>query len=76
MCKFLYIFLVLFSLSAVAADKKPNILFILTDDQRFDNLSCYGNPLFKTPNIDKLADQGTRFTEMFVTTSICATSRS
>ena len=75
MCKFLYVFLILFSLSAFSADKKPNILFILTDDQRFDNLSCYGNPLFKTPNIDKLADQGTRFTEMFVTTSICATSR-
>ena len=56
-------------------DKKPNILFILTDDQRFDNLSCYGNEIFKTPVLDSLAEKGTRFENCFVTTSICAASR-
>jgi len=55
--------------------KKPNILFLLTDDQRFDLLGCAGHPILKTPNIDRLATQGVRFRNMFVTTSICAASR-
>ena len=75
MCRFLYLLLLAFTFTGMSQDKKPNIIFILTDDQRFDNLSCYGNKLFKTPNIDKLASQGTRFSNMFVTTSICAASR-
>ena len=74
MCKFICFVFGLFILAGSAAEK-PNILFILTDDQKFDNLSCYGNKLFQTPNIDRLASQGTRFTNMFVTTSICAASR-
>ena len=74
MCKLISIVFGLFVLAGSAAEK-PNILFILTDDQRFDNLSCYGNKIFQTPNIDRLASQGTRFTNMFVTTSICASSR-
>ena len=72
--KFLFTFIFLLIPVLSAADK-PNILFILTDDQRFDNLSCYGNEFIKTPEIDKLAAKGTRFTNMFVTTSICAASR-
>lgn len=75
MSKYLYLFIVFSSFALLADSAKPNIIFILTDDQRFDNLSCYGNPNIKTPNLDKLASQGTRFTEMFVTTSICAASR-
>jgi arylsulfatase A-like enzyme len=54
---------------------KPNILFILVDDQRNDVLSCAGHPIVKTPNVDKLAEKGIRFTNAFVTTSICAASR-
>ncbi len=62
--------------SPVQADtKKPNVLFILTDDQRFDLLGCAGHPILKTPNIDQLAQQGVRFRNMFVTTPICAASR-
>src|SRR6186997_899001 len=53
----------------------PNVLFILTDDQRFDLLGCAGHPILKTPNIDKLAGQGVRFRNMFVSTAICAASR-
>lgn len=55
--------------------QKPNIVFILSDDHRSDQLSCAGHPIVKTPNIDQLAAAGVRFTNMFVTTSICAASR-
>jgi arylsulfatase A-like enzyme len=58
-----------------AASKSPNIIFFLTDDQRADFLGCAGHPIVKTPNIDRLAAEGVRFENMFVTTSICAASR-
>jgi len=54
---------------------KPNILFILADDQRFDTLGCAGNPIIKTPNVDRLAREGVRFERSYVTTPICAASR-
>ena len=54
---------------------RPNILFILTDDQRWDALGCAGNPIIQTPNLDALARDGVRFRNMFVTTAICAASR-
>jgi arylsulfatase A-like enzyme len=54
---------------------RPNILFILTDDQRFDTLGCAGNPIIRTPNVDRLASEGIRFDRAFVTTPICAASR-
>ena len=54
---------------------KPNILFFLIDDQRNDLISCAGHPIVKTPTVDLLAKNGTRFTNAFVTTSICAASR-
>ncbi len=53
----------------------PNILFFLIDDIRNTSLGCYGHPIIQTPNIDELATEGTRFTNAFVTTSICAASR-
>lgn len=57
------------------ADVKPNILFFLIDDQRNDVMSCAGHPIVQTPTVDKLAENGIRFTNAFVTTSICAASR-
>lgn len=56
-------------------DKKPNIIFILTDDQRFDALGYAGNKLISTPEMDKLAKEGTLFRNAAVTTPICAASR-
>ncbi len=56
-------------------DFPPNILFILADDQRNDVLGCAGHPIVQTPTIDQLAEKGIRFTNAFVTTSICAASR-
>ena len=60
---------------AAASEDRPNIIFFLTDDQRFDHLACAGDPVVQTPHIDRLAAHGTRFTNAFVTTSICAASR-
>ena len=55
--------------------KPPNIIFLLTDDQRWDTMGCTGNPIIQTPNMDAMANDGVRFTNAFVTTSICASSR-
>lgn len=57
------------------ATLRPNIIFILTDDQRWDALSCMGNQQARTPNIDRLAKEGVLFKNHFVTTSICCVSR-
>jgi arylsulfatase A-like enzyme len=54
---------------------KPNIIFLMTDDQRCDNMGCYGRPEFNTPNIDKLADQGVIFDKAFYAVAICMPSR-
>ncbi len=54
---------------------RPNVLVILTDDQRWDALGCAGHPWFKTPNLDRLAAEGARFANAFVTTSLCSPSR-
>ncbi len=54
---------------------KMNVLFIMTDAQRQDHLGCYGNPILKTPNLDKLAAEGARFTNYFCTNPICMPNR-
>jgi len=54
---------------------KPNILILYADDWRHDTLGCAGNPVVKTPNLDRLADDGFRFTRACVTTAICGVSR-
>ncbi|HCO94975.1 MAG TPA: acetylglucosamine-6-sulfatase [Phycisphaerales bacterium] len=55
--------------------EQPNIVFILTDDQRFDAMGCVGHPWLKTPNMDRLAAEGVLFKNAFVTTSLCSPSR-
>ncbi|WP_326993016.1 sulfatase [Chitinophaga sp. 212800010-3] len=54
---------------------RPNIIFLLTDDQRWDAMGVAGNPVIKTPNMDKLASAGIYFRNAYVTTSICCVSR-
>lgn len=56
-------------------NKRPNMLFMQTDNQRWDTLGCAGNTIIHTPNINYLATQGTRFNNAFATTPICAASR-
>lgn len=60
---------------ALRAAERPNVIFFLSDDQRADFLGCAGHPILKTPNVDKLAANGVRFENAFVSTSICAASR-
>ena len=55
--------------------QRPNIVLLLTDDQRWDAMGCAGNPVIQTPNMDELAAEGMRFRNAFVTTSICPVSR-
>lgn len=61
--------------TARAADK-PNIIFILSDDIAMGDLGCYGQKLIQTPNLDKMAAEGTRFTQAYSGTTVCAPSRS
>src|SRR6478609_10700900 len=61
---------------APAADRsQPNVLFIISDDLTATALSCYGNTVCRTPNIDRLAAQGTRFTRAFCNGTYCGPSR-
>ncbi len=55
---------------------KPNIILFVADDHGTDALGCYGNPVIKTPNLDKLASEGTKFTNAYCTSASCAASRS
>lgn len=71
-------FLILYALSSCKQSEEnrpPNVVLILTDDQRWDALSIAGNPYLKTPNIDRLAKEGVYFKNHFCTTSLCSPSR-
>lgn len=59
----------------VVKNKKPNIIFILSDDHTNKAIGVYGNKLAKTPNIDRIANEGALFNNFFVTNSICGPSR-
>ena len=56
-------------------DQRPNFVFILTDDHRYDYLGCTGNELIQTPEIDRLAEEGVLFTNAHITSAICTPSR-
>lgn len=73
-------FLILGAISCGVGPEKqsagpPNILFIMSDDHGYQAISSYGEGLNHTPNIDRIADEGVRFTQSFVTNSICSPSR-
>jgi choline-sulfatase len=58
-----------------AADPKPNILFIMVDEMKWNVMSCEGHPFVKTPNLDRLAREGTRFATAYTVAPICTPSR-
>jgi len=62
--------------SGETAPPQPNIIFILADDLGYGDLACYGHPRIKTPHLDQLAEEGTRFTQFYATHSVCSPSRS
>src|SRR5262245_21870909 len=59
----------------LAAESRPNIIFILVDDLRWDALGCMGHPFVKTPNIDRIAKEGALFKNFFVSIPLCSPSR-
>src|ERR1041384_8839145 len=58
-----------------AADRPPNLVFILTDNQGAWTLGCYGNPDIRTPNIDRLAREGMLFERCFSSNAVCSPTR-
>lgn len=70
----LVVTLLIFALGLNAADR-PNIVFIFVDDQGYYDLGCYGATEIKTPRIDAMAEQGTRFTDYYAAAPICSPSR-
>jgi arylsulfatase A-like enzyme len=76
---FILLFPVLFLLSACGpgreSEEKPNVILILTDDQGSMDLNCYGAADLQTPHLDRLAENGVRFTQFYTGSSICSPSR-
>src|SRR5688572_11425822 len=58
-----------------AAAEKPNVVLILADDLGYGDLGCFGSKALKTPNLDRLASEGTRFTSFYVSQGVCTASR-
>jgi len=64
------------SILGQGSEKKPNIIFIMADDLGYADLGCYGQKQILTPNIDQLAKEGTRYTQVYAGATVCAPSRS
>ncbi|RKY06056.1 MAG: N-acetylgalactosamine-6-sulfatase, partial [Planctomycetota bacterium] len=62
--------------AAGSSAARPNIIFIMADDMGYADLGCYGQKHIQTPNIDRLAEEGTRFTDCYAGSTVCAPSRS
>ena len=55
--------------------KQPNILFLMTDQQRFDTIGALGNPIIQTPALNRMVREGTSFTSAYCPTPVCVASR-
>lgn len=74
--KCLFVWLCLLALVRLASSaERPNIIYILSDDLAQGDLGCYGQKLIKTPHLDRLAREGTRYTQAYCGTTVCAPSR-
>ncbi len=67
--------LLLITFSASAAEQPPNVIFILADDLGWRDLGCYGSTFYETPNLDRLAAQGVRFTDAYAACNVCSPTR-
>lgn len=75
MNKNLFIFPMLACAGMVQAQQKPNVVIIFTDDQGYQDLGCYGSPLIQTPSIDRMAGEGMKLTDFYVSASVSSASR-
>src|SRR5688572_25961265 len=71
----LLLFLAFAASLASAAESRPNVIFILADDLGYGDVGCYGQKQIPTPNIDRLAAEGMRFTQFYAGSTVCAPSR-
>ena len=75
-CSLSFLLLVAVSIQAEAAEPaKPNVIFILADDLGGMDLGCYGNKHYETPNLDRMAKRGMRFTDAYAASSVCSPTR-
>ncbi len=72
---FIWLLFVAVSFSACQQSRQPNVVIVFTDDQGYNDLSCYGATDFETPHLDQLAENGIRFTNFHVSTAVCSASR-
>ena len=80
LCRFPLVFLLVVVACVVtgaraAQPAKPNLIFVLSDDLAQGDLGCYGQKLIQTPNLDRMAREGTRYTQAYCGTTVCAPSR-
>jgi arylsulfatase A len=73
--RFLSVISLLLIISSCSSTHPPNILLIVVDDLGYSDLHCYGNELVETPNIDRLASQGIRFTQAYASCTVCSPTR-
>jgi len=74
-CLLLALLPVLAATTAAAAGGPPNFVIIFTDDQGYQDVGCFGSPDIRTPNLDRMADEGCRFTDFYVGAPVCSASR-
>src|SRR5215468_10158557 len=75
MRRFLLAACALCAASPVAAAELPNVVIILADDLGYGDLGCYGHPTIRTPNLDRMAAEGMRFTSFYAAAEVCTPSR-
>lgn len=68
--------LLLFVAHVAAAERRPNIIYILADDLGYGDLGCYGQKVIQTPELDRMAKEGVKFTQFYAGATVCAPSRS
>lgn len=71
-----YVFFAYLGVAAAEVADKPNVIFILADDLGYGDLGCYGQQTIKTPNLDRMAEEGLRFRNFYAGCTVCASSRS
>ena len=76
MKKIIFICILIYSFFVFAQTKdKPNFIVIFCDDMGYGDIGTFGNPIIRTPNIDKMADEGQKWTQFYVADPVCTSSR-